>query len=153
VTGVWDGRLKKAEITTQFGKVSETWRAACVAPAMRVTPNLEQSRSGSLKGAVALTRAIEKSSPASALHQQPPHAHQAEEKNPPRIQVELVSQAGTEAFDPNWDGPRLLPTFVAQVMGQAMNQCMPERRTSMVLETAYGTARLGRMALLLDRKS
>ncbi len=116
---------------------------------MRVTPNLEQSRSGSLKGAVTLTRAIEKSSPASALHQQPPQTHQAEEKNPPRIQVELVSQAGTEAFDPNWDGPRLLPTFVAQVMGQIM----PERRTGMVLETAYGTARLGRMALLLDRKS
>ena len=102
---VWDGRLKKAEIPTHFSKVSETWRAACVAPAMRVTPNLEQSSSGSLKGAVTLTRAIEKSSPSSALHQQPPQTHQAEEKTPPRIQVELVCQAGTEAFDPNLGRP------------------------------------------------
>ena len=116
---------------------------------MRVNPNPEQIVRSSVKGAVALTRAIEKSSAASALHHQPPQAHQGEQKNPPRIQVELVCQDGTETFDPKWDGPRLLPTFVAQVMGQVM----PERRASAHLETAYGSARLGRMALLVDRKS
>ena len=102
-----------------------------------------------VKGAAQFSRAVEKCSSASALHQESRHPAQPDAKAPPRIQVELVSQAGTECFDPNWDGPRLLPTFVAQVMGQVM----PERRASVVLETAYGTARLGRMALLVDRKS
>jgi hypothetical protein len=87
------------------------------------------------------------------LHQHPPQTPPAQPKSPPRIQIELVSQPGTDSFDPNWDGPRLLPTFVAQVMGQVMNQAMPERRANVALETAYGSARLGRMALLVDRKS
>jgi hypothetical protein len=116
---------------------------------MRVSPNPEAARSSGVKPAGHLPRAIEKSSAASALHRQPPHAQDPEQKTPPRIQVELVCQDGTEAFDPKWDGPRLLPTFVAQVMGQVM----PERRARAHLETAYGSARLGRMALLLDRKS
>ena len=79
----------------------------------------------------------------------PPPAAEAEESASPRIQVGLVCRPGTEAYDPIWDGPRLLPTFVAQVLGQVM----PERRLSTSVETAYGTARLGRMALLLDRRS
>jgi hypothetical protein len=120
---------------------------------MRVNPSTDPVRSGLVKGGSGLILAIEKSSAASALRQQPPDAHDTEPKTPPRIQVELVCQAGTEAFDPNWDGPRLLPTYVAQVMGQVLNQMMPERRTMIALETAYGSARLGRMALLVDRKS
>jgi hypothetical protein len=66
--------------------------------------------------------------------------------------LELVSQDETFDFDPFWDGPRLLPTFVAQVMAQAM--AVPERRDgAMVLETAYASIALPRMALVLDRKS
>lgn len=120
---------------------------------MRVNTSPEQLRSGGARSAALLSCAIEKISPSSALHQQPPQTPPAEPKNPPRIQVELVSHPGTEAFDPNWDGPRLLPAFVAQVMGQVINQVMPERRANVALETAYGSARLGRMALLVDRKS
>lgn len=120
---------------------------------MRVTQATDTIGRSLIKGAGAAASAIEKSSPSSALHQEPRHAPHAEQKTPPRIQVELVCQDGTDRFDPNWDGPRLLPTFVAQVMGQVMNQVMPERRSAALVETAYGTARLGRMALLLDRKS
>jgi len=46
----------------------------------------------------------------------------------------------------------LLPTFVAQVMAQAM--AIPERRDgAMMLETAYASITYPRMALVLDRKS
>lgn len=71
------------------------------------------------------------------------------EKSPPRLQVELVCQDETPGYDPFWDAPRLLPTFVTQVMGQVM----PERRENVSVETAYGSVRCPRMALLLDRKS
>jgi hypothetical protein len=73
---------------------------------------------------------------------------QAHPKNPPRLQVELVSQGETAAFDPFWDGPRLVPSFVTQLLGQVM----PERRETVSVETAYGTA-VPRQALLVDRKS
>ena len=69
---------------------------------------------------------------------------------PATVQVELVCQEGTPNFDPFWDGPKLLPAFVAQLLGQMI----AERRDSQVpLETAYGRAGNPRMALLLDRKS
>jgi hypothetical protein len=42
----------------------------------------------------------------------------------PRLQVELVCQEGTKAHDPFWDGPRLSPAFVTQLLGQVMT---PER--------------------------
>jgi hypothetical protein len=55
----------------------------------------------------------------------------------------------TPRFDPFWDGPRLVPAFVAQLLGQAM----PERRDNAMVETTYGRAVSPRKALLLDRKS
>ena len=46
----------------------------------------------------------------------------------------------------------MLPTFVAQVMAQAM--AIPERRNGVtLLETAYASIAFPRMALVLDRKS
>ena len=65
------------------------------------------------------------------------------------MQVELVCQEETRAFDPFWDGPRLMPAFVAQVMGQII---MERRDSSVSVETAYGSMQ-PRKALLLDRKS
>jgi hypothetical protein len=68
------------------------------------------------------------------------------------LPLELVSQEETFDCDPFWDGPRLLPTFVAQVMAQAM--AIPDRRDSAIaLETAYAKLAFPRMALVLDRKS
>ena len=104
-------------------------------------------------GPLTPARAIEKTRPASALQRRPQEAAQEGRTPLPRIQVELVSQGGTASFDPGWDGPRLLPTFVAQVMGQVMNQKMPDRRSALALETAYGSAPVARKALLLDRRS
>lgn len=43
-----------------------------------------------------------------------------QDKTPPRLQVELVCQDGTAGFDPFWDGPRLRPAFVTQLLGQIM---------------------------------
>lgn len=104
---------------------------------------------GGVKTFTAAPRAIEKSSPSSHLGSQTQDFAQAGQNNPPRLQVELVSQGETPAFDPIWDGPRLMPSFVTQLLGQVM----PDRREAHVsLETAYGTA-APRQALLVDRKS
>ena len=65
------------------------------------------------------------------------------------MQVELVCQDETRGQDPFWDAPRLLPTFVTQVMGQAF----PKRRETASVETAYGSVMSPRMALILERKS
>lgn len=116
---------------------------------MRVSPSTETNFRSGAPGAGLPAHAVEKASPSSALDHYPPPASEAEESATPRVQVGLVCQPGTEAYDPIWDAPRLLPTFVAQVLGQVM----PERRLCTSVETAYGTARLGRMALLLDRRS
>ena len=115
---------------------------------MRVSPSTEVNFRSGAPGAGLPVRAIEKACASSALDHYPPPASQTEDSAPPRGPLGLVYQPGTEGFDPAWDGPRLLPTFVAQVLGQVM----PERRVSTSVETAYGTARLGRMALLLDRR-
>jgi hypothetical protein len=116
---------------------------------MRVSLSTEITVRSTALGPGAAARAIEKASPSSALDRYPPPASETEDSAPSRSPPGLVYQPGTEAFDPIWDGPRLLPTFVAQVLGQVM----PERRLCTSVETAYGTARLGRMALLLDRRS
>jgi len=114
-----------------------------------VSPSTEINVRSSAPGASLVVRAIEKASPSSALDHYPPPACETEDSAPRHSPLGLVCQPGTEAFDPIWDGPRLLPTFVAQVLGQVM----PERRLCTSVETAYGSARLGRMALLLDRRS
>ena len=116
---------------------------------MRVNGPFESiAREGS-KTFVALPRAIEKSSASSTLDMQRDAREQRDEKSPPHLRVELVCQSDTQAFDPFWDGPRLLPVFVAQLLGQVM----PERRDDAALaHTAYGSI-APRKALLVDRKS
>ena len=116
---------------------------------MRLSSNTDIMLRGPLRTAAAPVRTVEKACPTSPLRRRPQQGPQGEQKPLPRIQLELVSQGGTPAFDPSWDGPRLLPTFVAQLMGQLV----PERHACVALETAYGSARVERMALLLDRRS
>ena len=115
---------------------------------MRVNGPLDLIARGGVKPFAANTRRCEKPSPSSALGNQPQAFAQTTPKSPPRLQVELVSQAETARFDPFWDGPRLVPSFVTQLLGQVM----PERREAVSVETAYGTA-VPRKALLVDRKS
>ena len=115
---------------------------------MRVNGPLEFIARGGVKTFGECLRAVEKSSPSNHLGGQTPDFAQADSKSPPRLQVELVSQDETRTFDPIWDGPRLVPSFVAQLLGQVM----PDRRETVSVETAYGTA-VPRQALLVDRKS
>ena len=116
---------------------------------MRAIVPIETGSNGGLKAPATLRRAIEKTSASSALGREHTQSDTGR-RNPARPQqVEPVSRDETRAFDPFWDGPRLVPTFVAQVLGQVM----PERRTIVAVETAYGRAASPRMALLLDRKS
>jgi len=97
-----------------------------------------------------MPRRCEKSSDSSALNQEQADLNAGDHKNHLPVRVELLCQDDTPGFDPFWDGPRLLPAFVAQLMGQAM----PERRdTGAMVETAYGSLFHPRKALLLDRKS
>jgi len=115
---------------------------------MQVPGSRDLQTAGRLKTFAAPARAVEKTSAASQLGRQQHEAPEKQDKAIPRVQVELVSQSDTQAFDPFRDAPRLLPIFVAQVLGQVM----PERRTMVAVETAYGSA-APRQALLVDRKS
>jgi hypothetical protein len=116
---------------------------------MRVTGPFDINLRSGIKLLAAPPRACEKSSGSSTLGQQPQDFSTEEQKPASAIPVELLCQDETPNFDPFWDGPRLLPVFVAQLMGQ-----LGERRdTSISVETAYGRVRDPRQALLLDRKS
>jgi hypothetical protein len=117
---------------------------------MRVTGPFEATARGGLKALAAAPRRCEKTSGSSALGGEQPNLDGEHEKPAPRLQVELVCQDETPGFDPIWDAPRLLPTFVAQLMGQVMFE---RRDTRVSVETAYGSIRDPRMALLVDRKS
>ncbi len=115
---------------------------------MRVMGATDTGTAGRPKALLAAARAIEKSSDANSLGAKQQDTSEKQHKSIPRLQVELVSQSETNAFDPIWDAPRLRPAFVAQLLGQVM----PERRVSVTVETAYGAA-APRKALLVDRKS
>lgn len=104
---------------------------------------------GSAKASAVPARAIEKLSASSALKRERQDTHGKRKEASARLQVELVCRDDTPRFDPFWDAPRLVPTFVAQLLGQAM----PQQRESIAVEAAYGRAASPRKALLLDRKS
>ena len=116
---------------------------------MRVNGSLNTTASGSVQSSALELRAIEKSSLSSHLGQQAQDGRPPIAKNVPRIQVERVSHSETTAFDPLWDGPRLVPSFVTQVLAQAMAD---NKEPDVTVETAYGTA-APRRSLLIDRTS
>jgi hypothetical protein len=116
---------------------------------MRAIVPLQTGSNGGLKAPATLRRAIEKTSASSALSRDQAEPDTSRRNPAPPLRVELVSRDETRGFDPFWDAPRLVPAFVTQLLGQAM----PERRTGVPVETAYGRAASPRMALLLDRKS
>ena len=98
----------------------------------------------------ALPRPCEKASDSSDLGQEQPDLQPDRRKGQPTLRVQLVSQNDTSRSEPNWDGPRLLTAFAAQLIGQAL----PDRRDADArVETAYGSLGAPRRALLLDRKS
>jgi hypothetical protein len=116
---------------------------------MRVTGPFDTSSRAGLRSLTALTRRCEKPSGSSVLDGKQQSFNHDDQKSSLPIQVELVCQEETRAFDPFWDGPRLLPAFAAQLMGQMI---VERRDSSVSVETAYGSLH-PRKALLLDRKS
>ncbi|HJT44268.1 MAG TPA: hypothetical protein VJ750_12300 [Rhizomicrobium sp.] len=117
---------------------------------MRVPGTYDFNVRSGLKALAASARRCEKVSPSSALEHQGSDLNDDGERSGASLQIELVCQEETKDFDPFWDGPRLLPTFVAQLMGQVIWE---RRDPAISVETAYGSARSPRKALLLDRKS
>ena len=98
----------------------------------------------------ALPRPCEKASDSSDLGQEQSDLQPDRRKGQPTLRVQLVSQDNTSRPDPIWEGPRLVPAFAAQVMGQAM---LDRRDIGVRIETAYSSFNCPRKALLLDRKS
>ena len=125
------------------------WPRACSVTAMRVNGTLDTSATGGFKSSALELRAIEKTSLSSQLGHQAQQNKQPEPKTAPPLQVEIVSRREMTAFDPLWDGPRLVPSFVTQVLAQAMPD---NHEPNMTVETAYGTA-APRLSLLVDRTS
>ena len=105
--------------------------------------------SGGSRAPAVWPRGIQKASASSALGGEKPETDGDQAKPASENQVERLYRDETSRFDPFWDGPRLVPAFVAQLLGQAM----PERRETAMIETPYGRAVSPRKALLLDRKS
>ena len=117
---------------------------------MRIAGPFDSNVRPGVKALAAMPRRCEKSSDSSTLGQEQTDLNADRRKIPSPVRVELVCQDETPRFDPFWDGPRLLPAFAAQLLGQAM----PDRRdAAATVETAYGSLLYPRKALLLDRKS
>ena len=119
---------------------------------MRIAGPFESIVRPGIKALAAMPRRCEKASDSSTLGQEQAYLNANDHKTPSPVRVEFVCQDETQTFDPFWDGPRLLPAFAAQLMGQTM--AMPDRRDAgATVETAYGSLLYPRKALLLDRKS
>jgi hypothetical protein len=117
---------------------------------MRIAGPFDSNFRPGIKSLAAGPRRCEKSSDSNALGQERADLQADAHQLPVPLRVELLCQDETSAFDPFWDGPRLLPAFAAQLLGQAL----PDRRDpSAIVETAYGSLSYPRKALLLDRKS
>jgi hypothetical protein len=101
--------------------------------------------SGSQKASAEALRAVGKANQSARSNGERQDAPRDPPKQRPHLQVEIVCQAETKAHDPFWDGPRLVPAFVTQLLGQVM----PGERNRFV-RGAYGEA--GASARLLDTR-
>jgi hypothetical protein len=121
---------------------------------MRIAGPFDSNFRPGVKGLGAGPRRCEKSSDSSSLGQERPDFQAGIHQLPVPLHVELLCRDETSGFDPFWDGPRLLPAFAAQLLGQMMNPALPDRRDpGATVETAYASLTCPRKALLLDRKS
>ena len=78
-------------------------------------------------------RALGNASDSAHLRQDRQDAQRQAPKSRGKLLVELVSQGETKRHDPFWDGPRLMPAFVTQLLGQVM-----EQERNRLVRTAYG---------------
>jgi hypothetical protein len=115
---------------------------SAIVPSQAATPGASRARSTGL-------RAIEKGSASSLLGHGKSNADTQRQKNAAPLQVELVYRDETNGFDPFWDAPRLVPTFIAQLLGQVM----AEQHQSGPANNPYGPSSLPHKAKVLDFKS
>ena len=114
---------------------------------MRIGGSLESNARTGVKAPAALPRRCEKTSDSSQMDQGKPNLDADRRKGQPTLRVQLVSQNNTVQPDPFWDGPRLMPSFVAQLIGQVL----PDGQGANL--ASYASLAAPRMALLLDRVS
>ena len=114
---------------------------------MRVQPSLPTLWREGLKASANGVNASGKSSDSAHPGDDGRGAPRQARKEPTRLEVELVCQEGTKRHDPFWDGPRLKPAFVTQLLGQMM----PGAQAPGPRPRAYGTSQAG-AALLLDAR-
>jgi hypothetical protein len=114
---------------------------------MRVSTNLpavwRESLRASVEGVNASGKSSESATSGNSGHDAPRDAR----KERPCLRVELVCQTDTKAHDPFWDGPRLSPAFVTQLLGQVM---APER--NIAPRRVYGDRRASE-ALIFDTRA
>jgi hypothetical protein len=113
---------------------------------MRVSTNLPAIWRESLKASADGIGAPAKPSDSACLGKDTREPPRDARRTRPHLQVELVCQDGTKAHDPFWDGPRLSPGFVTQLLGQMMageHNTTPRR--------VYGTNQTSE-ALLFDAR-
>lgn len=91
-------------------------------------------------------RLVGKSSESAQMHGERHDNPQDKPRQRPRLQVELVCQGETKRHDPFWDGPRLTPLFVTQLLGQVM---AGERHV--IVRGAYGETGAAEARLLDTR--
>jgi hypothetical protein len=113
---------------------------------MRVQPPLPAIWRESLKASASGIHAPGKSSNSAHLGDEERGPDRQARKERPKLQVELVCQEGTKAHDPFWDGPRLKPAFVTQLLGQMMTGGQAQAPAH-----AYGESQAS-AALLLDAR-
>lgn len=101
---------------------------------------------GSHRAPGAGARTVGKSSQSAQMHGERRDNEQDKPRPRPRLQVELVCQGETKRHDPFWDGPRLTPLFVTQLLGQVM---AGERNR--LVRGAYGDAGAAEPRLLDTR--
>jgi hypothetical protein len=86
-----------------------------------LTP-IANSVRGGFKASPDAVRAASNASNSATLNEERHEAPREKSRQRPRLQVELVCQAGTKSRDPFRDSPRLQPAFVTQLLGQVMDQ-------------------------------
>jgi hypothetical protein len=113
---------------------------------MRVQPALPAIWRESLKASAKGIHAAGESSDSAHLGHEERGPDRRAHKESPKLQVELVCQEGTKPHDPFWDGPRLKPAFVTQLLGQMMSGGQTQAPAR-----AYGESQAS-AALLLDTR-
>ena len=114
--------------------------------AMNALTSLAPHGKGSFKASAERARMAGNASNSAQFRKDDGDGQQQTPRPRPRLRAELLSQVETKRHDPFWDGPRLTPAFVTQLLGQVMQQ-----EQNRLVRTAYGNAE-EKSARLFDKR-